>query len=100
MDFWVVATQIFVMFTPKFGKDSHVDKHVFQMGGSTTNLSQCIFPLSVLSGFGKLRSTGCCQSPAGKPDDEWQGTKGGFQGGGLKGCWFPGFRIGRFVKLA
>ena len=28
----MVATQIFFMFTPKIGKDSHFDEHIFQRG--------------------------------------------------------------------
>ena len=28
--------QIFCIFTPKFGEDSHFDEHIFQTGGSTT----------------------------------------------------------------
>ena len=29
---WVVATQIFVIFTPKIGEDVQFDEHIFQMG--------------------------------------------------------------------
>ena len=30
-------SNIFGIFTPKIGEDSHFDEHIFQMGGSTTN---------------------------------------------------------------
>ena len=29
---WVVATQIFLEFSPLFGEDSHFDEHIFQRG--------------------------------------------------------------------
>ena len=34
----MVVSNIFGIFIPKFGEDSHFDEHIFQMGGSTTNI--------------------------------------------------------------
>ena len=35
--FWVVATQIFLEFSPFFGEDEPILTNIFQRGGSTTN---------------------------------------------------------------
>ena len=35
---WVVTSNIFGIFTPKLGEDFPFDDHIFQMGGSTTNM--------------------------------------------------------------
>ena len=41
--FWVVATQILLIFTPKIGEASHFHEHIFQMGWNSWNHQLVVF---------------------------------------------------------
>ena len=57
-----MATQIFFMFTPKIGKDSHFDEHIFQRGWFNHQAEfewlegELLFRISVSSRFQPLVS--------------------------------------------
>ena len=64
----MVATQIFFIFTPKIGEDSHFDEHIFQMGWFNHQPGKNISPFCIASGMRMLKEdwSNCpaCNFPA------------------------------------
>ena len=60
----MVATQIFLGFSPlpNWGKDSHFDEHIFEMGWFNHQWLEEVFPIEMTSLFGgteHVRFQGC-----------------------------------------
>ena len=51
----MVATQIFFMFTPIFGKDSHFDEHIFHMGWFNHELDKPLWASLLSNQFSRLK---------------------------------------------
>ena len=102
----MVVSNIFGIFTPKIGEDSHFDEHIFRWVGSTTNQTAVlIFGLHHVAGrshvaepsdfgAGSLKPAAQkkrkAQLPAHCPSSQ-DGEVTSFQG------WKPTLEVGRFV---